>query len=49
MRRTSSKLTIWFAAAAFAAGTPTLMLARVKVNINFDKKFDFKPDRQGDR
>ena len=45
MRRTSSKLTIWFAAAALAAGTPTLMLARVKVNINFDKKFDFKPVR----
>jgi hypothetical protein len=45
MRRTSSKLTIWLAAAALAAGTPTLMLARVKVNVNFDKKFDFKPVR----
>ena len=45
MRRTSSKLTIWFAAAALAAGTPTALLARVKVNINFDKKFDFKPVR----
>jgi hypothetical protein len=45
MRRTSSTLTIWLAAAALAAATPTLMLARVKVNINFDKKFDFKPVR----
>ena len=45
MRRTSSKLTIWFAAAALAAGTPIALLGRVKVNVNFDKKFDFKPVR----
>jgi len=45
MRRTSSKLTIWFAAAALAAGTPVALLGRVKVHVNVDKKFDFKPVR----
>ena len=41
----SSRLTIWLAAAALAAGLPTVLMARVKVQVNFDKKFDFKPAR----
>jgi Domain of unknown function (DUF4136) len=45
MRRTTSRLTIWLAAAAFAAGLPTVLMARVKVQVNYDKKFDFKPAR----
>ena len=45
MRTTSPRLTIWLAAAALAAGPPAVLLARVKVQINFDKKFDFKPVR----
>ena len=45
MRTTSPRLTIWLAAAALAAGPPTVLLARVKVHVNFDKKFDFKPAR----
>ena len=45
MRTTSSRLTIWLAAAALAAGPPTVLLARVKVHVNYDKKFDFKPVR----
>ena len=45
MRTTSSRLTIWFAAAALAAGLPTVLMARVKVQVNYDKKFDFKPAR----
>ena len=45
MRTTSPRLTIWLAAAALAAGPPAVLLARVKVHINFDKKFDFKPVR----
>ena len=45
MRTTSPRLTIWLAAAALAAGLPTVLLARVKVHVNYDKKFDFKPVR----
>lgn len=45
MRRTSSKLALWLAAAALAVGTPTALVGRVKVHVNFDKKFDFKPVR----
>jgi len=45
MRTTSSRLTIWLAAAALAAGLPTVLMARVKVEVNYDKKFDFKPAR----
>jgi len=44
MRTTSSRLTIWLAAAALAAGTPAVLLG-VKVQVSFDKKFDFKPVR----
>ena len=42
---TSWRLTIWLAAAALAAGLPTVLMARVKVEVNYDKKFDFKPAR----
>jgi hypothetical protein len=45
MRTTSSRLTIWLATAALAAGLPTVLMARVKVQVNYDKKFDFKPVR----
>ena len=45
MRTTSPRLTIWLAAAALAAGPPAVLLARVKVHVNYDKKFDFKPVR----
>ena len=41
----SSKLTLWLAAAALAVGLPTVLAARVKVHVNYDKKFDFKPMR----
>ena len=41
----SSKLPIWIAAAALALGLPTILTARVKVHVNYDKKFDFKPAR----
>jgi hypothetical protein len=45
MHAPSSRLTIWVLGTALAAGTPGALLARVKVQIHFDKKIDFKPMR----
>lgn len=45
MRNPGPALTAWIVAAAITAIAPAVLVARVKVKVDVDKKFDFKPVR----